>query len=113
MIHRYAKILPYFVVVWLMRRSGAKAILKGEKYEIKVNWFQVSGGEFVAFSQEIQDEYEAKMKRRADKKKTTAKAKTMKEYRKIRKMRFDNRELDELIDKDSKLLDETNGIQYR
>ena len=68
MIVWWAKILPYWIVVRIMRNSGSTGKLKTLFKEYDVKYIQVDEGEFVLFSKEIQDAFDERAKKkRADK----------------------------------------------
>lgn len=57
MIYKYVRWLPYWLVMKILRNqysSDGQGILKLSK-DYPVTYYQVSGGEFVVYSQDIQD----------------------------------------------------------
>jgi len=74
LLERWAKILPYWILMWAVRNwsnaDGSGKLIIGNEYDIK--YFQLSEGEFVVFSKEIQDRFderkESKRKKKLNKK---------------------------------------------
>ena len=59
MIHKYIRWLPYWLVMKILRNqysSDGQGILKLSK-DYPVTYYQVSEGEFVVYSQDIQDNF--------------------------------------------------------
>ena len=68
MIVWWAKILPYWIVVRIMRNSGSTGKLQTLFKEYDVKYIQIDEGEFVLFSKEIQDGFDKRAKQKqADK----------------------------------------------
>jgi len=74
MIMKWAKLLPYWILVWALRREGTKdgnAIIRFDK-DYDISYYQLDGGEFVVFVRDIQDAFderkESKRKKKLDKK---------------------------------------------
>jgi len=74
MIEKWAKLLPYWVLMWAVRKwssyDGFGKLIIGNEY--KIVYYQLSEGEFVVFSEEIQDKFderkESKRVQKMDKK---------------------------------------------
>jgi len=77
MIYKWVRLLPYFVVMWVLRKQysdDGQAVLKLDKDHL-VSYYQVSEGEFVVYSQDIQNKFnehrrekrEEKVNRKLDK----------------------------------------------
>ncbi len=74
MIQTWAKLLPYWLLIWLLRNqscaTGYGTFITGKEYAVA--FFQIDAGEFIVFSQEIQDTFdkrkESKRKNKLDKK---------------------------------------------
>ena len=60
MLERWAKLLPYWILMWLVRNDsntdGQGKLILSKEYDIK--YFQLSEGEFVVFSKDIQDRFD-------------------------------------------------------
>lgn len=84
MIKKFAKILPYFVVMWICRRTGGSfgELNTGKKY--KVRYFQIDEGEIVCFSEDLQKVFderkEKKRETKLDKKMRRIIRKTSQDY---------------------------------
>lgn len=60
MIHKYIRWLPYWLVMKLLRSqcsTDGQAVLKLSK-DYLVSYYQVSEGEFVVYSKDIQDSFD-------------------------------------------------------
>ena len=62
MIKRWVKLLPYWVVVWCLRYIGASFGTFNSGREYKVRFFQIDKGEFVVFSEEVFEGFQARMR---------------------------------------------------
>lgn len=70
MIIKWAKWLPYWVVMKFLRSSWSadgQGILKLSK-EYPVTYYQMDEGEFVVYSQDIQDAFDKRQKSKREKK---------------------------------------------
>ena len=74
MLEKWARLLPYWILIWAVRNmssvDGLGKLIIGKEYDIK--YFQLSEGEFVVFSRDIQDRFderkESKRKEKINKK---------------------------------------------
>ncbi|MCK5013652.1 MAG: hypothetical protein KAS66_07520 [Candidatus Omnitrophica bacterium] len=76
MLEKWARLLPYWILMWAVRNwsnsDGSGKLIFGKNTEYDIKYFQLSEGEFVVFSKEIQDRFDArkesKRKKKLDKK---------------------------------------------
>ena len=70
MIYKWVRWLPYWIVMKVLRgqySADGQGVLKLSK-DYLVSYYQVSEGEFVVYSQEIQDTFNARKKLKREKK---------------------------------------------
>lgn len=62
MLERWARLLPYWILMRAVRNDsnadGQGKLILSKEYDIK--YFQLSEGEFVVFSKDIQDRFDAR-----------------------------------------------------
>ena len=76
MLEKWARLLPYWILMWAVRNwsnsDGSGKLIFGKNTEYDIKYFQLSEGEFVVFSKDIQDRFderkESKRKKKLDKK---------------------------------------------
>lgn len=71
MLMIWARWLPYWVVVWINRRQfnvDGQANLDFGTEKLLVSYSRMGAGEFVVYSQELQDKYDKREKLKRDKK---------------------------------------------
>ena len=70
MLEKWARLLPYWILMWAVRNQsnvdGQGKLILSKEYNIK--YFQLGEGEFVVFSKDIQDRFDARKESKLNKK---------------------------------------------
>jgi len=70
MLEKWARLLPYWILIWAVRKGygidGIGKLIIGKEYDVK--YYQLSEGEFIVFSKDIQDIFDKRKKDKQEKK---------------------------------------------